>query len=89
MTATEPNPYEAANRAAKVLSLTMQARTARDGRGFTAEEMAGFSDHEWELLAEAAGCNPPSRVTREMVVRVASYWSDRNQPDDPWEGVTR
>jgi hypothetical protein len=81
------NRFEAAARSAKVTALALQARTARDGHGFTADELGKFTWQQWQLLAEAAGVNPPgSDETVQGVVAAVRHLEGRNT-DDPFEGL--
>ena len=55
-------------RRTKALRLFTAARSARDGEGFTGDEVAAFVDGQWELLEAAAGTRPASDTTRQLVV---------------------
>ncbi len=85
---TTDSHYEELARAEKVTKLAMQARAARDGRGFSADELEAFTWQQWQLLADAAGCRPPgSDDTVQGVVAAVRHLEERNTPADPFEGL--
>lgn len=63
------NTYEAEARTRKAMALTTAALAARDGEGFTPEDVEAFTDDQWAELAEIAGVRPPSEVTKALVVQ--------------------
>lgn len=85
------NPHEELARQIKVGKLVEQARTARDGAGFSAAELEGFTLGQRDLLAQAAGAHPPSDETWGRVVAVVRAAEDRAAEwaagADPWEGI--
>jgi hypothetical protein len=66
--------YEIEARARKVQALVHTLAQARNGQGFTADEVREFTDGQWALLTEAAAEHYPtnmaypSRLTRRMVI---------------------
>jgi len=69
-----PNVYENAARNAKAAKLLarIDARLGqpegRDGAVKVALAVGSLSDAQWALIAQDAGCNPPSRATRAVVL---------------------
>ena len=66
MAAPATNPHQAAARirkAAAIAALLVQ-------HGITARDVSALAPHQWELLAQAAQVNPPSAVTRALVVSI-------------------
>jgi hypothetical protein len=63
-----PSPYETEARTRKALAMAELARTARGGKGYTADEVEAFTDTQWILLARAADRDDASEQTRAQVV---------------------
>lgn len=66
MAAPASNPHQAAARirkAAAIAALLVQ-------HGITARDVSSLAPHQWELLAQAAQVNPPSAITRALVVSI-------------------
>lgn len=96
--------YEQDARQRKALALADAARSARDGAGFTGDEVAGFTDEQWALLEQAAGTRPASTATRALVVSIIRNAARRDREHtadevfaklrrgtgiDPFDGLTR
>lgn len=80
------NVYELEARERKVARLVQTARTARDGRGFTAAEVAAFTPEQWQLLEMAADVRHSSQRTRDAVVDTIAGQEARSH-GDPFEGL--
>lgn len=97
MTATGTNPAEEEARRVKVGRLIDMLDEARDGQGYTAAEIAAFTEGQWDLLADAY-CDRHhitqrgiSDETRSRVLDVVAWREARRaaeaDEDDPFRGL--
>jgi hypothetical protein len=86
METSAENGYADEARTRKALAMASLARNARGGRGYTADEVEAFSDHQWILLARAADREDASETTRRMVVSAVRAM-DAEAARDPFDGL--
>jgi len=65
----DTNSYRDANRLRKVLDLINVLHYAK----FDSDTVSKLTDDQWKLVALCASVNPPSEVTRELVVTAMKH----------------